>query len=442
MLGVVLVVVLVSALPACTPNAPSEESFFLTEEQVAELTQDGKVYNLNDFVDTYMTEQGNCIDSNLYRTRALYGGDTYLFSIDTLPSNGEGIYIRGRVATDDYGGNFYKVLVLQQIVEGKQQALRISVDAGSISGQYPRGQEILIRCNGFAIGRYANQVQLCVPSYNNNINANKAEEKVGWAPGRIPAARFRAATYYIGKPDSSLLVYDVMTIPEITASYDPIAARHEDGKLIRIENIHYTGQCLGSNKTTFQNCTTGDPSDDSNANVFAPTTNNMNYPQSRIIMDESGNFICVSMSEYAREAHYYLPGAGSAYDGEVFPADSLQTDAPNTPYLIAMLEQQSYCVRVSETKQQQGWQRDDVIYTDNERTIGYVYDGNTWTTQVGILHCPDFSGSVKGVLSYYMDNGNYAPAASNWAISICDLSDLDLQKEDGTPWIPMEYVHR
>lgn len=436
-----LMSIVIYALPACKPNEPSEEQFFISEDKVAELTADGHLYTLNEFVDKYMTESGNCVDSTLYRTRALLNGSIYLFSIDTLPSGGEGIYIRGRVSTDDYGGNFYKVLVLQQIVDGKQQALRISVDAGSISGMYPRGQEILIRCNGFAIGRYANQVQLCVPAYNNNINANKAEEKVGWAPGRIPAPRFRAATHYIGKPDESKLVYDLMTIDRITASFDPIAARHEDGKLIRIEGIHYTGQCLATDKTRM-NCTTGKPTDDSNANVFAPTTNNMNYPQSRIIEDENGNYICVSMSEYAKQAHYYLPGAGSAYDGEVFPVDSLQTEASETPYLMATLGQTTYCVRVSEIKMQQGWQQDDVIFTDINGTTGYIYDGNTWTDKVGILHCPEYVGSIQGILSYYLDNSAHAPTATTWAISICDLSDLNLKKEDGSVWVPMEYQHR
>ena len=174
----------------------AEDELFATEAQVAELTKDGHLYTLNELVDRFMTEQGNYLsDTTQYRTRANNDGvnpGIWLFSIDTLPSQGEGIYIRGRVITDDYGGNFYKALVIQQVVDGEQQALRLSVDAGSISGIYPLGQELLIRCNGFAIGRYANQVQLCVPSHNNNTYADNAEQKVGWAPGRIPFARFKA----------------------------------------------------------------------------------------------------------------------------------------------------------------------------------------------------------------------------------------------------------
>ena len=78
-----------------------------------------------------MTENGNFLsDSTQYRSRAKYGS-LYLFSIDTLPKDGPGIYLRGRVATDDYGGNFYKALVIQQVTDWEtgeaidQQCLRI-----------------------------------------------------------------------------------------------------------------------------------------------------------------------------------------------------------------------------------------------------------------------------------------------------------------------------
>ena len=55
--------------------------------------------------------------------------------------------------------------------------------------------------------------------------------------------------------------------------------------------------------------TTGDPEQDENANVFAPTTNNIGYPQSRVIADASGKKTAVSASEYAKFAYFYLPGA-------------------------------------------------------------------------------------------------------------------------------------
>jgi len=448
-------VVAFSLLQACKPADPAVEDIFYAEDEatIQQLTKDGQLYTLQQFKDSFMSERGNYLSEHtLYRTRAvgkgtISGSDTlYLFSLDTIPANGPAIYIMGRISTDDYGGNFYKSLVIQQIVGGEQQALRISVDAGSVSGMYPRGQMILIRCNGLAIGRYANQPQLCVPSYNNNVFADKAAQKVGWAPGRIPLARFKNATRYIGQPDENKLVYDIRTIADITSSYEILKSRQEDGKLIKIEGIHYTGQCLAQDKS-LRYCSTGNPADDSYANVFAPTTGNVGYPQSRVIFDENEeNYMCVSMSEYAKEANYYLPGATAADEGDVFYYDSTAVIDYSKPYLIANLSDslQSCYISVSARKEHQGWKVDDVVYTDTKKTKGFVciriVQGEAeWSEALGVVHCAEYSGSVKGILSYYMDNAAYTPAVTNWAVSICDLSDLKLQK-NGTPWNPLEYT--
>ncbi len=445
-------------LASCKPTDPTMEDMFYAEDEATlqSLVQDGKLYTLQQFKDSFMSESGNYLsEQTLYRTRAvgsgtIKGNDTlYLFSLDTIPANGPGIYIMGRVSTDDYGGNFYKSLVIQQIVDNQQQALRISVDAGSVSGMYPRGQMILIRCNGLAIGRYANQPQLCVPSYNNNVFAESASQKVGWAPGRIPLARFKKATKYIGKPDETKLVYDEMTIESITTSYDIVANRKEDGKLIRINNIHYSGEYLALMNKQYvpTTCSTGNPTDDENANVFAPTTQNVNRPQSRLIYDaDDAYYIGVSMSEYAKQANYYLPGATAADEGEVYFYDSLAIIDYSQPHLIANLNEtlKNCYIPVTARKEYQGWKIDDVVYTDNQKTKGYVCIGinhgeATWSDALGVVHCHEYTGSVKGILSFYMDNATYEPAINNWAISICDLSDLDLTK-NGQPWIPLEYT--
>ncbi len=317
---------------ACeNPTAIDPKSLYISEQEVSDIIAEdgGRLYTLNEFVDSFMTEIGNFYSEETpYRTRATNGRDgIYLFSIDTLPSTGTGIYIRGRVITEDHAGNFYKSMVIQQVVNGEQQALRLSVDASSVSGQYAIGQEILIRVNGFAIGRYANQPQLCVPSYNNNIYANNAEQKVGWAPGRIPFARFQKATHRIGMPEKShiqvdeISMTDFLSLPVSTLD-DQKAIRQWDGKLVRIKNVHFTGQ-YADTKGNLLDCSTGNPEDDTNANVFAPTTTNIGYPQSRIISDGINN-TTVSTSEYAKFARFYLPGCNaqgnagaSEYQGSV-----------------------------------------------------------------------------------------------------------------------------
>ena len=296
-------------MAACTPPAIDEAKLFLTEEQANERIAQGTLLTIEEFKATYMTEQGNYLsDTSLYRTRATKDGKNYLFSIDTIPVSDKPIYIRGRVTTDDYAGNFYKAMCIQQVVDGKQQAFRLSVDMGSSSGLYQIGQEILIRVDGLAIGRYANQPQLCLPSNNNNIYANRAEEKIGWAPGRIPSAIFQARTLCIGKPDVSKLVYDEYEISDFTSVLNLQETRNWDAKLVIIKDVHYTGQCFNTYGEP-EECSTGDPEKDGNANVFAPTTGNMGYPQSRIIADKNGKITAISASEYAKFAHFYIPGA-------------------------------------------------------------------------------------------------------------------------------------
>ena len=307
-----LAITLVALCIACTPNPVDESKLFLTDTQADELIAQGTLLTLQQFKDSFMSEKGNYLsDTTLYRTRATKDGKNYLFSIDTIPVSETPVYIRGRVTTDDYAGNFYKAMCIQQVfVNGNdttQQALRLSVDAGSIGGLYQIGQEILIRVDGLAIGRYANQPQLCLPSYNNNIYANNAEQKIGWAPGRIPMAIFNARTKCIGKPDISKLVYDELKITEFTSVLNLQETRKWDAKLVRIKGVHYTGQYFTTSGTG--KCTTGDPEVDQNANVFAPTTNNIGFPQTRVIEDANGNKTGISASEYAKFAYFYIPGA-------------------------------------------------------------------------------------------------------------------------------------
>lgn len=158
----ILYIALVALCAACTPPAVDESKLFLTEDQAQDIISEGKLLTLQQFKDSFMTEKGNYwSDTTLYRTRATKNGKIYLFSIDTISKSETPIYIRGRVTTDDQGGNFYKSLCIQEIVDGEQQAFRLSVDLGSANGLYQMGQEIIIRVDGLALGRYANQPQLC-----------------------------------------------------------------------------------------------------------------------------------------------------------------------------------------------------------------------------------------------------------------------------------------
>ena len=139
---------LVLVMTSCEPKGLTENDVFAPTDEaaLAEMLKaenpDGqyKIYNINSLLaEPFMTEAGNFkSDSSLYRTRSSYKG-LELFSIDTLPTNGPGIYIRGRVATDDYGGNFYKSLVIQQINDWGVREVIITLGGGG-SVIYAEGQ--------------------------------------------------------------------------------------------------------------------------------------------------------------------------------------------------------------------------------------------------------------------------------------------------------------
>ena len=326
--AMLLAMPIIALMTSCEPKALVEDDVFTYESELdallsSESPEGYDIYTLNAFLDKFMTEAGNfASDTCPYRERSYDSKHgLYLYSVDTIPTNGRGIYIRGRVTTDDYGGNFYKAMVIQQVVEGKQQNLRISVDLGSSAGMYQMGQEVVIRCNGLAVGRYANQPQLCIPSYNNNIYASSAAQKVGWCPGRIQGSVFRKVAHMVGAPDRSAIKYDTLTLatlyteikkqPAATAEAMD-AVRKMDGRLVVLKDVHFTGTY--DNDGTETKMIAGDPdpgdgSSHSEINVFAPTTGNIGFPQSRILQDQGTNKIMCSNSEYAKFAHFFIPGA-------------------------------------------------------------------------------------------------------------------------------------
>ena len=402
-------------MASCEPNAIDQDDIFMpsdtTEAGEANLhkwldennPEGWKLFTLDEFVDTFMTEEGNfASDTCPYRTRTTNGNGIYLFSVDTLPTNGRGLYIRGRISTDDYAGNFYKAMVIQQIVNGEQQNLRISADLGSSGGLYQIGQEIIIRCNGLAIGRYAGQPQLCIPTYNDNVYAYTAKEKVGWAPGRIPVAKFRNAVKMIGIPDPSLLVYDEVTLDELFAMVprtpnmtpeDLKKVRHFDGRLVRLQKVHFSGETTQQDDSNpYTDCVYKHPDTSEVANVFAPTTLNIGYPQSRILLNKANNknyAICCSCSEYAKFANVFLPGA--------------QQDSTKA-----------------------------------------------------VVNCKRWEGTVAGIVGWYADNAKYIPPKASlkgteWSITprgIPGVGIPDIQLKSnfpmpgipiGTEWVPQEF---
>ena len=57
--AMLLVMPLIAIMTSCEPRELTENDVFTTEDQVAELTADGRIYGLNEFMDMFMTEKGD-----------------------------------------------------------------------------------------------------------------------------------------------------------------------------------------------------------------------------------------------------------------------------------------------------------------------------------------------------------------------------------------------
>ena len=218
-------------------------------------------------------------------------GTANLFSVDTIPTIGDSIVISGVVISSDIEGNLYKNFIIQDTITG--DALKVSVDVGSISGIMPVGQFVSIRCNGLAIGKYGDLLQLGTAYYNNDSEAGKRGNEIG----RIPYSLFKVKSQIIGLPKSQSIKVDTMTIDEIKASN-----RSVHSKIVCIKNVKFNGygevgffeyKKLNASELYF--------------GLPKPPLQITGVPISREIQDDNGNKIYVSTSEYSKFASKPLP---------------------------------------------------------------------------------------------------------------------------------------
>ncbi len=263
----------------------------------------------------YFSEFGD-VDKYPPRARS-YQGDSKsgqnlgLFSVQDITAD---IIIVGRIASTDVPGNIYKSIYIQDC-ENPDYGMKISVDAGSLGGQYPIGQKIAIKLQGLAIGKYARMPQIGVPYYNNAKDGMDDSGKAGWEIGRIPPQVFKEHVQLIGSPDKSQIKPKTMTIAEIKATadnYQEIAKL--TSRLVRIEGVHFIPYTW-NNDVLKELSGTLDCDDDGDANVFAPTTGGIGYPQSRLftcgaVVDsliDVNDCLAIGTSEYAKFACAQLP---------------------------------------------------------------------------------------------------------------------------------------
>ncbi len=214
-------------------------------------------------------------------------GNLDLFRVDTIRSGGEPIIISGRVISSDEEGNIYKYIIIQEEETG--MALKVSIDAGSLSGVMPVGQLIHIKCNGLVIGKYADMYQLGVLYFNNHSD----DRKRGYEPGRIPYVHFNLNSQLDGLPDTKKVIVQDITIAELKNS-----DRTMHSRLVRLKNAYFTGK----GELNYNNVQL--PQDHLFFGLPKPSTTGV--PISREISDGTGT-IYLATSEYARFASAPLP---------------------------------------------------------------------------------------------------------------------------------------
>lgn len=350
---VISLTMLTLVLSACHQYEPVSQEAYVKEADAWKAT-----YTIDSLVDTYLSVNGDIfpVRENDLSKDGL--SNTGIFSLDTLPAlnadESNAIIIRGRVVSEDVAGNLYKTLVIQDELH-PEQGLKLSIDAGSLSGIYQMGQLIAIRCNGLVLGKYAAQVQLGVAYFNTDKEPDwqpgATGSKVGWEPGRIPLPIFQKAVQLIETPDKSKVVIADLEVSTITGWVAPYFAPSEAGyksiaklasRFVRLKNVYFTQRSGGPGTTEDDYtytvkpiCELAAPTDSSESglaqwrqksSIFAPESyKSQGYPQSRDIatVGEPTKWMAISTSEYAKFAEatipspiYAAPNSGSAVVGQ------------------------------------------------------------------------------------------------------------------------------
>lgn len=253
-----------------------------------------------------------------------------LFTIDTIDA-AEPLIVQGRIITDDRQGNVYKYFIIQSL-DDDHTSLKVSIDAGSLSGAFPLGQVVSIKCNGLVLGRYAGAPQLGVRGYRND---NKIREE----PGRIPYSLALTLIRKIGKPEPEKIVIENKTLADISSF-----TKYDYFKLVRFENVYFTGKDSdGKNLNSFVTEFPTEGQKDAQLILqryalnpwFAPSTYdigkgyNIGFPRSREISDGTTSGIYISTSEYARFAEHRIPTPGASNRGTVTAIVGWFQDNPN-----------------------------------------------------------------------------------------------------------------
>ncbi len=295
----------------------------------------------------------------------------------TIASNGyvkieEDMQIKGVVTGNDYAGNIYQQIPLQD----ETGALVIGISASALYGHLPEGQEILVDLNGLYIGGYGEQCQ--IGSVYTSPNTGKT------GIGRMDRYTWQKHFRLIGEADvakADALAEDFDPSKLTDASYMEANA----GKLMTIRRVSFLN---ADGKSVFA------PDDGS----VALTSNCAN----RALKEYSSKNIVVRTSTYADFAQEIIPGGTKDIKG-IFTRyyDTWQILLRSTDDIT-----DSQTAALEGLFDSQG----DFVVEDKQlpEELNYIW---TW------------SGSYGMKASAYLNNTNYA--SESWLISpVIDLSQL------------------
>ena len=295
----------------------------------------------------------------------------------TIASNGyvkieEDMQIKGVVTGNDYAGNIYQQIPLQD----ETGALVIGISASALYGHLPEGQEILVDLNGLYIGGYGEQCQ--IGSVYTSPNTGKT------GIGRMDRYTWQKHFRLIGEADvakADALAEDFDPSKMTDASYMEANA----GKLMTIRRVSFLN---ADGKSVFA------PDDGS----VALTSNCAN----RALREYSSKNIVVRTSTYADFAQEIIPEGTKDIKG-IFTRyyDTWQILLRSTDDIT-----DSQTAALEGLFDSQG----DFVVEDKRLPDELTY---IWT----------WSGSYGMKASAYLNNTNYA--SESWLISpVIDLSQL------------------
>lgn len=266
----------------------------LPQEELLENKPWETTYTFSQLISEYTTPLGIHADSTRQNS-----GNLGLYTVNIVPI-AKSVIVTGRVISTDIEGNIYKSITIQEANTG--MGLKISLDVSGSAAVFPIGQLIHVKCNGLAIGKYADMYQLGSDyynvSYSRTDNVSIDYLKTGYEIGRISYPVFAIKSQMIGLPEPTKIKVDTVTINQLLSSTD----RYYQSRIVCIKHAYFTGYDGDGNALT------------GNDLIFAPSTLGFGYPQSREIKDGTGS-ISISTSEYAKFAKQPIPE--TSYSGSI-----------------------------------------------------------------------------------------------------------------------------